>query len=174
MMRMRYAIRGLTLVEIMVSISIASLLFLIGMAIMLAGGDAWHTNSARIELQQELRKATDWMLLDLREAGRATITNVPDDGGAYPTITFRTATGVSAGATAWSANTVQFVLNNAGQLLRVSGAQSKVLANNIVFLGFTRQPTASSIVEVALGAQKDTATGRTIAVNTHFKVQLRN
>ena len=184
--------KGFSLVEVLVTVLIFSGLAAAVNAVLLVGDASWQTNNVQMELQQELRKAMDWMKDDLRQTGSAAITNVPvnpaPDAVTYPdpaddpayswysTITFRMVSGVSGGKITWDSGTVQFVLGgtDSSQLQRVEGSTTKVIAQNIQSLQFRRLAAASNMVEVALQAQKDTFKGATINSSLEFKIQLRN
>ncbi len=167
---------GFTLVEALLTALLFSLLLGACLVLFLASSDSWQTNSVRVELQQELRKAVDWMRQDLLVAGASTITNVPADGTWDNTISFRTATGVSNGAVVWSGSTIQFQRGGTGSLdlQRVSGAQTKVLAKNISTLQFRRLAASPQLLEVNVIASKTTLKGRSLSNTISFKVALRN
>jgi Tfp pilus assembly protein PilW len=171
------SLRGLTLVEALVTVLIFSIILGATYTVLISGSDSWEVNNVRVELQQELRKAMDWMSQELREAGSASITNVLANGTWYTTITFRTATGVTGGTIDWSTDTIQYVLGgaDANQLQRIkAGDPTKIVALNIQSLQFRRQASSSDIVEVALQARKSTPKGNQLNVNSDFKIQLRN
>ena len=168
--------RGFSLVEAIVTVVLFSIIGGACFAIFLSGADSWQVNSVKLELQQELRKAADWMRQDLWEAGVSTITNVPADGSWHTTITFRVSNGVSGGNILWSTNTIQFLLGgtNNSQLQRQSGAQTKILAQDMQTLQFRRQATTPNILEMSFAAQKRTTKGALLTQNTTFKITLRN
>jgi type II secretory pathway component PulJ len=141
--------------------------------IMASSSSSFQVNRVKVELQQELRKAQNWMINDLRQTGSSVITNVPADGTSYSTITFRTSTGASGGAATWSTDTVQFALSGT-QLQRTSGATTRVLAQNISSLSFKRDVSTSNLVEVTVGAQKKAPGSKTLTASVTFKVELRN
>ena len=86
----------------------------------------------RISSRNELRKAMDWMIEDLRQSGTAgTVMNVPADGTWYGSVTFRTPVGVSGNDIVWSSGTIQYVLG---------GGDSHTL-QRIIFSG-TQAPTS--------------------------------
>jgi len=145
-------------------------------AIAAIGQNCWEVNNARIELQQELRKAQDWMINDLRQAGDSSITNVPADGNWYTNITFKTPAGVSAGSLQWNTDSIQFIRGGTGskQLHRITGGTTKILAQNMQALQFRRESTSSHILEIAMQAQKPTEHGRTVNYVLSFAIQLRN
>ncbi|HQP10612.1 MAG TPA: hypothetical protein PKV41_04440, partial [Candidatus Omnitrophota bacterium] len=83
---------------------------------------------------------------------------------------------VSGNVITWSANTTRFVLGgtDGDQLQRIEGGTTKVIAQNITTLGFTRQPGSPDIIEVALQAQKNTIKGTSITADLTFEIQMRN
>ncbi len=175
--------QGLTLVEALVTVIIFSFILGICYMILISGSDSWETNSVRVELQQELRKAMDWITQDLRQAGSASIVNVPANGSAYTSITFRKAAGVSGGSITWDSSTTQYSLGGTGgtQLLRQVGSQTAaVIAQNIQSLQFSRQASSSNVVNVSLQAEKATLRGKTltgkapIQASMSLKIYLRN
>lgn len=168
---------GFSLVEVMVTMFIFSILVTGLYASLAAGENSWQVNKTKMELQQELRKAVEWMKYDLQEAGSGSITNVPADGAWYSTITFKTPDGVtSSGAINWSSDTTQFILagTNSNELHRIIGSTTKILAQSISSLHFRRQSTSSEILEVGLIAQKDTDKGISVSSQLMLEVQLRN
>lgn len=168
---------GFTLVEALVTVMIFSIILGASYMVLLSGSDSWEVNRVRVELQQESRKAIDWMSQEMRETGSAAITNVPADGNWYTTITFSLPSGVSGGSIVWSGDTIQYVLGgtNSNQLQRVAtGVATKIIASNIQTLQFRRQSTSSNIVEVSVLARKNTLKGTQIDVNLDFKIRLRN
>lgn len=168
---------GFSLVEILVTLLIFSVLFTASFIVLLSGSKSWEINSTRMQVQQELRKAVDWIKEDMFDAGQSTITNVPADGSWYSTITFKTPTGVSGNTAVWSSSTTQFTLGSgadANQLQEITGGVTKILANNIQSLQFRRQSTSPGIVEVSVQAQKTSTKGTPVTMSTSFKIKLRN
>lgn len=168
--------KGVSLVETMVVVLIFSLLVTGLYSVATVGDNSWQVNRVQIQLQQELRKAMDAMVNDLRQAGPSSIVDVPTDGNWYNSITFRIPEGVAAGSIDWTDNTLQFLRAGTGtlQLQRIYGAQTKIVSNNITSLQFRRFSTSPSSLEVALQAQRNTLKGQPITYNLNFNVQLRN
>lgn len=190
--------QGTTLVEALITVLLFTMLFGAAVAVLLSGSDSWQVNSVMAELQQERRKAVEWMKMDLQQGGYSTITNVPADGAWYTTITFYTSNGVSSGNISWSSNTVNFALSGSPnyQLIRTSGASSRVIATDIHTLQFRRLDedddndgvldageddnsngildVRPSVVEVSITAQKNTLKGQTLTSSTTFEVKMRN
>lgn len=167
--------RGITLVEVMTTVVIFSFTLGICYVLLISGSDSWEANSARVELQQELRKAMDWVSQDLRQAGSASIVDVPANGSIYTSITFRKSAGVSGGNPAWDASTTRYFPGGTGgtQLLRQVGSQTaSIIAQNIQSAQFSRQASTSNIVDVSLQAQKTTLRGKTLAGKTPIQASL--
>ncbi len=174
---------GFTLIEALVTTIIFAFIMGICYTLLISGSDSWETNSARVELQQELRKAMDWISQDLRQAGSASITNVPADGNTYTSITFRKSAGASGGNLVWDTNTTRYFLGGTGntQLQRQIGSQTaSVIAQDMQSLQFSRQASTSNIVNVSIQTQKKTPRGKNltgkapIQANLTFKIYLRN
>ncbi|HBO96860.1 MAG TPA: hypothetical protein DE315_04040 [Candidatus Omnitrophica bacterium] len=172
--------QGVTLVELMVTVIIFAFILGICYSLLISGSDSWETNSARVELQQELRKAMDRMSQDLRQAGSASIVDVPADGNAYTSITFRKSAGVSGGNLVWDSSTTRYFLGGTGgtQLLRQVGAQTaSVIAQNIQSLQFSRQTSTANVVNVSIQTQKTTLRRKMLtekAPSLTLKILLRN
>ncbi len=174
---------GFTLIEAMVTVLIFSFILGICYVLLIAGSDSWEANSVRVELQQELRKAMDWITQDLRQAGSASIVDVPANGSVYASITFRKAAGVSGGNITWDSSTTRYFLggSDGNQIQRQVGSQTAaVIAQNIRSLEFSRQVSASNVVNVSLQAEKATLRGKTLAgklpiqASLSLKIYLRN
>ncbi len=165
--------RGFTLVEAMVTILLFTVLFGATLMILLTGTDAWEINDAQVELQQELRKAMEWMKEDLRQAGKGSIINVPVDGNWYPSATFNVASGAVGGKIVWSSDTIQYATVGE-QLQRTEGTQNRVVAQRIQSCQFRRQVGNSDVIKILLLVSKDTFTGQTLTDGLSFEVQLRN
>lgn len=177
MLRFFKSRQGFSLVEAMVTVAIFSFIMAGIYSITSVGENAWLTNNVRIELQQDLRKGMESMINDLRETNPSILDPfVPADGKAYDSITFQVPSGVSAGSIAWDATTIQFAKGGVGskQLLRTSGATTKVLTQNLQLLEFRRQLATPDILEVSMQAQKNTPHGISITHNLDFNIQLRN
>ena len=167
---------GFSLVEVVIAAFLFSLLVGVCSTIFLSGSDAWQVNTLSVQLQQERRKAMDWIKEDLVEAGVSTITDVPADDAWHNGITFKIPAGVSNSTITWSTNTTNFALGGTGgyQVIRTVGGSTKVLAQNIHTLQFRRLSTAPNIVEISINSQKSTTRGILVSNTSSFKVKLRN
>lgn len=161
--------------EVLVTVIIYSLIVAACYLAFAAGNQSWQVNRVQVELQQELRKAMDWMVSDLRQSGSSAIVDVPSDGVWYNTITFKIAAGINNSNISWSGD-IQYLLGgtNANQLLRQAGGQVKILAQAITSLQFRRQMATAGTVEVFLTAEKTTPQGQLLSQDRNFQVSLRN
>lgn len=172
----RSSLAGFTLLEFIVVASIS--LFLVGAAITisLAGRKSFEIGDARITLQQELRKAEDWIVDELHQGGQGTVSNVPANGVWYNQIAFRIPSTVIAGRIVWVSSQTQYSLGGAGgkQLLRSGQDGQTVFANDISSFQVRRQASSPYIVEFAFVGEKTTIVGDTINANLNFSVKMRN
>ena len=168
--------RGISMVEMMVVVLIFMIIVSAMYTLTAAGNISWQTNKVKIELQQELRKAIDYMVGDLRQAGSISIVDVPADGTWYDTITFKIPAGVTSGHLIWSTNTIQYVLGGTGndQIQRILGASNRIVSNNVNSMQFRRFPAEADTIQVALQAQDTTTLGLVMDYDLQFKIQMRN
>lgn len=180
--------KGLTLIEILVAMFIFSIVLGALFTVLAAGRVSWNAGASQVDVQQEARKALDMMVKELRQTASAKISNVPADGTAYNTITFQTPiititrdpiTGKVVGINInWSGN-IQYSLGglNGRQLLRAQGGIQRILANNILSIGFTRNAGTPTVLNITATAQKNTFSGFTTiqsSVTLNSKAKLRN
>lgn len=167
---------GFTLVETVVIFFIFLVLIGALLTVLATGKTSWQVGSARIDLQQELRKSMDWIAEELRQGSSSAISDVPVDGAWYSSITFRTPEDVIDGHIIWASDDIQYLLGGSDgrQLLRKQGSEEKILANDIFSFQMRRNPSTPAIVEVALQAQKRTLRGVQITRGAQFKIKLRN
>lgn len=167
-----------TIVEMLVTALVYALMITAGYLLLTSGTVSWQVNSAKVELEQELRKTMEWMSLDLRQAGSSSIDDVSVDNAWSTQITFRIASGVSGGSVVWSAGKYRYYLGgtNNRQLkrLEVNSGTIKEIAQDIKTLQVRRPVSTPDMVEVALVGEKTTGQGRVVNLNLNFKVKLRN
>ena len=162
--------------------------------VLLVGQSSWHANKAQIEMLQELRKAINVMEDELRETAQHKITVGPivADGTPHTSITFRKAIGIDGGSTQWDEDNdappnprfTKFILGGTDfdQLLEnvevddgdVNTNTSRVIAQDISKLEFSRTLATANIIDVTLAALKETTDGRILTLEFSFSVQMRN
>jgi hypothetical protein len=133
-----------------------------------AGDNSWQINKVKIELQQELRKAMEGMINDLRQA------SIEDVG--YSEITLKVPQGVVSGKMVWGADAIQYVLGGADgkQLQRIQGGVTRIVAQDIEAVSFLRSGASSDALVVSLQAERAALKGPVISRSLNFEVQLRN
>lgn len=183
-----YFPKGLTLVEVMVVIFTFTVVLGAIYGVLTAGRQSWFTNTAEVELQQEVRRGMDWIAKELRRSGSSVITI----GGGGTNITLRVPVDWDndgdvlddSGDVEWGAESnlnwyIIYSLNN-GQVLRevfndVGIEQvnlERVLTNNVSVLSFTA--VSASEIRIDVTAEKDVLQGRTLQSSLNFQVTMRN
>jgi len=167
---------GFSMAEVLVTVLIFSSLAAGLYSVAMVGESSWQTNKAQIEIQQELRKSASFMIPELLQAGDSSITNVRADNNWYDTIIFKKPTGILSGSVTWDAEETQYVLGGTGgtQLLRIQGADTRVISDHINSMQFRRQTATPNTLEVRLDAQNSTLQGRTLQMDLIFNIHLRN
>ncbi|MFH1621748.1 MAG: hypothetical protein ABIA97_01305 [Candidatus Omnitrophota bacterium] len=167
--------KGSILIEAVIAMSVFLLLLGLVFAVLATGKNAWHIEDVSIELQQELRKGTGVIMEDLRQTASSQIVGVTPNGTWYDTITFRKPVNISGGFIVWSPQ-IQFLLGglNNRQLLKRTGVNDEVIANNINSLQIRRQWLSRNIIEISLSSDKATVKGTQIDNNINFQVKIRN
>ena len=168
--------KGISLIEVLVSVFIFLILSTGIYTVLYSSQAFWQVNEARVQAQQQLRRAMEGMIDELREAGSGSILDVPADGAWRTSITFRVPSGVTAGSLVWNGSNINFARGGTGgtQLLRTQGGATSVLANNIQLLRFRRLGATPDKLEISLTAQKKTLKGVPANFQVNFDVQLRN
>ena len=168
--------KGVSLVEMMITVFIFSIVVAGFYSLLEVGGNSWRTQSVRMELQQELRKAENQMSNDLYGTGAGAITDVLADGNIYTGITFKKAIGTSGGITEWGSDYIMYQLGgiNSNELQRIEGSSIEIIAQNISSLLITRKVSAPNIIEVSLQAEKTPVKGEKVMSSLSFDVQMRN
>jgi prepilin-type N-terminal cleavage/methylation domain-containing protein len=164
---------GFSLPEMMVVLFIFTLVLGGLLSVFAVTERTYNTNKTKTELQQELRKSLGMMVYDLRQAGPAKITNVPADDIAYTTITFQTPADVNSGTVSWNP-AITYALNGSQYVTRTISGVTKVIAQNINSLTFTRLSASSDVIRISMQAQKKIPKGTVLSENLVFNIQLRN
>ena len=186
---------GFTLIELMVVILIFSIIVAAIFGVLTMGRQSWQTGTTQVQLQQETRKAMDWMVKEIRPAKLISISGssikfkVPIDEDIIDTTVDNDVLDVN-GDIEWGANdgindrldwTIEYSLSiSNGQTLRKVFDNAsieqinlrKVLANKIIMLSFNS--VSASEISVGITAQKDAIPGRTMQSNLQSQITLRN
>ncbi|UCB56564.1 MAG: prepilin-type N-terminal cleavage/methylation domain-containing protein [Candidatus Omnitrophota bacterium] len=167
---------GLTLVEVMVVIFTFAVVLGAIYGVLTAGRQSWFTNTAEVELQQEVRRAMDWMSRELRRSGSSQVNIAPDGSLTLQVAINDNPDWGAEGNAGWY---IKYSLSN-GEVLRevFDGADveqvnlERALTNNVSALSFTA--VSASEIRIDITAQKDILQGRTIQSSLNFQVTLRN
>jgi prepilin-type N-terminal cleavage/methylation domain-containing protein len=167
--------RGFSLVEMMIVVLVGTLVVGGLYSVLWIGKNNWEINRDGIELQQNMRTAFEWMRKDLRQAGLSTISGVPANGSANTSITFQIPSTVTSGAVVWS-SAVTYSRGGAGssQLLRTVGGTSRVIAQNVSSLQFSRTAADPSVIAVTLQVQKNTPQHGLMTISRTTQAKARN
>lgn len=191
--------KGLSLVELMITIGIVVIIGGILMHFLILGGAAWHSGDAKIQAAQEARKGIMSMTRELRQSSSATLTNMAGTPYAFDTdytsAVFRVATVIAGnnsygsygtavtntGIPNWSTPITYYVSNN--QLIRLQDSVAKVLANNVTGLQFRLQNDSYVLnnktipvrtLLITLQTMKTSTEGRQISMTLTSSILLRN
>lgn len=170
---------GFTFMEVLVSIVIFLILVSVAFAVMNAGVTSWFTGSIAVELRREIIRAFTVMDRDLKETAPAQ-TNLASGANAA-TITFTVPQDIDADGTVlnaagqieWSGNII-YALNANGQITRTDANGTRILANNITALLFTRPVSPVDILWIDVSAQKANVRGDLINDAERMVIKMRN
>ena len=171
--------KGFTLIEVIVALSIFTLMILAIFGIMDLGRSSWFTGNLAVEVHQEIIKSFMTMEKELRETASSQISLA--SGTNSSSITFRVPQDNdgdgdvldASGNIEWSGD-VTYALNANGQITRTASGAVSVLANSIISLRFTRPVTPVDILQVDITARKTSALGRQIQETGQIKIKMRN
>lgn len=171
--------KGFTLIEVIVSVSIFLVLILAVFNVMDVGRSAWFSADVSVELRQEIIKALMAMEKELKETRPAQISlgigtssssltfKIPQDNNGDGTILD------SLGNVEWSGNIV-YALNASNQIIRTALGVTSILANNIVNLQFSRPTSPLQLLQIDITAQKVSAMGVSIQDSGQIMIKMRN
>jgi prepilin-type N-terminal cleavage/methylation domain-containing protein len=171
--------KGFTLIELIVSISIFLILIFVLFSMMGSGTSAWFTGSRSVELRQEIIKVFMKMEVELQETRPAQISL--SIGSTSPALTFKIPQDNdndgtildSFGNVEWS-NNITYALNGANQITRTASGATTILANSIITLQFTRPTTSVSLLQIDVTAHKTIPSGRIIQDSGQIIRKMRN
>lgn len=171
--------KGMTLVELLISLSIMVILMLASFQIMDIGTKSWLTSDVSVQLRQEIVRAFSRMELDFKKTRPAQISLA--SGATTSTLTFsipedRNNDGTilnSSGNIEWSDGIV-YALDGSGRITRTAGGTSTVLARNISSLQFSRPIAPADILQIDIIASRLSDAGRVLQDSSRLKVRMRN
>jgi Tfp pilus assembly protein PilV len=146
---------GFTLLEAVVSLAVFVVIELALFALWGVGLRSFDTAEAQAVVNQELRKSMDSFIEDVSEAGLATLGGIPPDDAWHSSMTFRTPAGVVGGTVQWS-NDITYSLGgqNNTQLRRVTGNQTRIIANDVVVFRARRLLASPNMVECEIRCRR--------------------
>jgi len=168
--------KGLTLVEILISAIIFAVIIVTIYLVMIVGNRSWYTTDTNAELRQEIIRGMMQMQNELSQT-RPSRTNIPS-GSSASTITFspalrnnNTIALDSSGNIVWSSN-ITYSLNGQNQIIRSSAGNTSVLARDISTLRFTRPQ--DKLMQIDINATKTSNTGKIFNDTEEVVVKIRN
>ena len=172
--------KGFTLIEVIVALSIFTLMILAIFGMMDLGRSSWFTGNLAVEIRQEIIKSFMTIEKELRKTASSQISLA--SGTNSNSITFRVPQDIdmdgdilnASGNIEWSVGNVTYALNANGQITRTASGVVSVLANNIVSLRFTRPVTPVDILQVDITSRKTSALGRQIQETGQIQIKMRN
>ncbi len=169
------AIRGRSLVEILVVTVFFIVFFLMAHTLLKQGQDFGLILQARVELRQQAQVAALKMSRDLRLASEDSILSVPADGTWYTSIRFLIPSGVTNNTLQWPATEMLYYRGGTGSadLIRQYGTDTSIEARKITALSFRRQAASPEILEVSMIFGESTVRVN-IQESIAFNLQLRN
>lgn len=186
---------GFSLLEVLISVAIFLIIASAMFALLTSGKKAFDMGAAQIDVEQEARRALDYISKELRQSsdskisgvapgasGNTIIFEIPYDIGSDGDVIDDATGGIEWSNDAGGIGTITYTYvgldKQIVRTLSVSGAQT-VLANEISSLSFTR-PLAADTVAINVIAEKYPFKGFTgpsdekVTVNLNTQVTLRN
>ncbi len=174
------SMKGFSLVEILVAVTIFLILMLAAYTVMDVGRNAWFINSVSGGLRQEIIRSFMRMQSELKETGSSEV-NL-SLGSSNSTLTFkvpqdRDMNGTnldSNGNIEWSEDITYALDSNAKSITRTALNTTAIIANDIVNLRFSRPVTSSSRLQIDITARKTSAVNREIQEAGQILIKMRN
>ena len=171
--------KGFTLLETLVALSIFTLLILAIFGIMDLGRASWFTGSASVEVHQEIIKSFMTMEKEFRETRPAQVSLT--SGVSSASITFRVPQDTdgdgdvlsATGDIEWSGD-ITYTLNSSNQITRTASGVTSILSNNIISLLFTRPVSSADIIQIDITARKTSFTQRQFQEAGQIIIKMRN
>ncbi len=163
--------KGFTLFEMMVSVAIFSIITMLVGMILQGGEEQVQLAGLKMNLQESTRESLYQMGLEIRESSPSRIA-IGSGGSA---LTFQIPANVSnSGVITWSNPITYQRGGNGTQLVRISGGQTTILANDIQNVTFSTSSGSPSSIIFAVTAQRTMINGRVLSVASTGEARLRN
>ncbi|HOD13057.1 MAG TPA: prepilin-type N-terminal cleavage/methylation domain-containing protein [Candidatus Omnitrophota bacterium] len=171
--------KGFTLVEMLIAISILTLLILAAFQVMVVGSSSWFTNNASVELRTDMIKAFAKMEREVKETRPSQISL--GAGNTATALTFRIPQDIdgnnsilnSNGNIEWS-DDITYALNTSQQIVRTASGTTTIVANNIVSLLFSRPVSPMNLLQIDVIAQRRSASGQQLQDIGQILIKMRN
>lgn len=171
--------KGFSLTELLISVSILVILIFASFAAMNTGRSAWLTADESVQLRQEIIKIFMRMEKELKET-RPAQTSLTI-GSSSPSLTFKMPQDNNGDGTVldafanveWSGD-ITYARNGNNQITRTASGSTDVLANNVVSLLFTRPTSPTNILQIDITVRKTTVTGRQLQDIGQIMIKMRN
>ena len=171
--------KGLTLLEILVALSIFTFLILAIFGTMDLGRASWFTGSTVVEVHREIIKSFMKMEKELRNTRPAEVSLT--SGTSSASITFKIPQDIDGdgdildalGRIEWSGN-ITYALNSSKQITRTASGATSILANNIASLQFTRPVASVDIIQIDITAAKTSLARRQFQETGQIIIKMRN
>lgn len=166
--------RGFTVLELLVTVSLFTMLMLL-LGMVIRGGDAQIQQSqARLLLQESLRDSLYRMGQEIRESSPARVA-VANAGAS---VSFQIPAAVSDGGVITWSNSITYTVGgiNNRQLLRTDTGtgQTRVMANDVQSIVFALQGAPVERVSYLVTARRDLTNGRMLTASFTGEARLRN
>jgi prepilin-type N-terminal cleavage/methylation domain-containing protein len=175
--------KGLTLLEILVALSIFTLLILAIFGVMDMGRASWFTGSTVVDVHREIIKSFMTIEKELRNTRPAEISLT--SGTSSASITFKIPQDIeddgvvdddvldASGGIEWSGD-ITYALNSSNQITRTASGVVSILANSIVSLQFTRPVASVDIIQIDITARKTSVMKRQFQETGQIIIKMRN
>ena len=165
-------IKGLTLIEALVSIVILAIIFLCVFAVSNIGDMSWRTDMGLLTLHQQTRHAMHGMVREIRQIDTSGSNNITITNTSYGTEIEFYVINVT--------NSIRYYVNN-NRIFRSHGTTTRTICNDIDMLSFCCQHgstcdtdcSETDAVEIQVGARKSVR-NRNVFFNLTEQILLRN
>ena len=173
--------KGFTLLEILVACAIFIVLIFAVFQVMEAGRSSWFTGDVSVELRQQIIKTFTLMGKELMGTAPAQISL--GSGNNSNSLNFKlpqrdnnnhVVLG-SNGKIVWAsaANSITYALAGS-QITRTASGTTRVLANNVTSLQFSRPAAPLDILQINVMVSKRAVTGRQLQDSGEIQIKMRN